>query len=81
MWTDKGMRAARAWRAWARPISPPSGVTAALLDMFCGLNGRTRRPRSAKARARPATIRDLPTSEPVPWNISRRGRFGCEVKG
>ena len=72
MWTLAGVRAARACRAWARPISPPSAVTAALFDMFCGLNGRTRRPRSAKARARPATISDLPTSEPVPWNISAR---------
>src|SRR5436305_2469666 len=65
-------RAARACNAWARPISPPSCVTAALFDMFCGLNGRTRRPRSANARASPATISDLPTSEPVPWNISAR---------
>src|SRR5690349_22393401 len=65
-------RAARARSAWARRISPPSGVTAALFAMFCGLNGRTRRPRSANARARPATISDLPTSEPVPWNISAR---------
>ena len=59
-------RAARACSACARPISPPSAVTAALFDMFCGLNGRTARPRFAKARASPATIRDLPTSEPVP---------------
>ena len=36
------MLAARACNACARPISPPSAVTAALLDMFCGLNGRTR---------------------------------------
>ena len=34
---------ARACSAWARPISPPSAVTAALFDMFCGLNGRTRK--------------------------------------
>ena len=81
MWTDKGMRAARACSAWARPISPPSAVTAALFDMFCGLNGRTRRPRWVKARARPATIRDLPTSEPVPWNIRAGAGFRWEVKG
>ena len=62
--------AARACNAWARPISPPSAVTAALLDMFCGLNGRTFRPRRVSARASPATITDLPTSEPVPWNMS-----------
>ena len=55
--------------AWARPISPPSSVTAALFDMFCGLNGRTESPRRVKARARPATISDLPTSDPVPWII------------
>src|SRR5437016_2174998 len=40
--------------------------------MFCGLNGRTARPRSASARAKPATISDLPTSEPVPWNMRAR---------
>src|SRR5712691_1772927 len=63
---------ARACKACARPISPPSAVTAALFDMFCGLKGRTSRPRLANARAKPATISDLPTSEPVPWNISAR---------
>ena len=57
---------ARACNAWARPISPPSAVTAALFDMFCGLNGRTFSPRAANARQSPATISDLPTSEPVP---------------
>ena len=72
MCTLGATRAARACSAWARPISPPSAVTAALFDMFCGLNGRTLRPRFAKARARPATISDLPTSEPVPWNMSAR---------
>src|SRR5438270_4798911 len=64
--------AASAWSAWARPISPPSTVTAALFDMFCGLNGTTRRPRRTKARARPATMSDLPTSEPAPWIINAR---------
>ena len=72
MCTLGATRAARACKAWARPISPPSAVTAALFDMFCGLNGRTLRPRSVKARASPATMSDLPTSEPVPWNISAR---------
>src|SRR3984885_7960642 len=67
------MRQARACSAWARPISPPSAVTAALLDMFCGLNGRTLIPRLLSARHRPATINDFPTSEPVPWNISAPG--------
>jgi hypothetical protein len=72
MCTLAATRAARACSAWARPISPPSAVTAALFDMFCGLNGRTLIPRSVKARASPATISDLPTSDPVPWNISAR---------
>src|SRR5438094_9997129 len=40
--------------------------------MFCGLNGRTRRPRRVNARARPVTKSDLPTSEPVPCSISAR---------
>src|SRR5205085_4966393 len=62
----------RACKACARPISPPSSVTAALFDMFCGLNGRTRRPRRVKARASPPTKSDLPTSEPVPCSISAR---------
>ncbi len=35
-------RHAMACSAVERSISPPSGVTAALFDMFCGLNGRTR---------------------------------------
>ena len=34
MWTEAATRQARAWSACARPISPPSAVTAALLDMF-----------------------------------------------
>src|SRR6202012_6100244 len=72
MSTDGATRDARACSAWARPISPPSAVTAALFDMFCGLNGRTSSPRRVKARARPATMSDLPTSEPVPRNISPR---------
>ncbi|MNQ75080.1 hypothetical protein D3C85_898600 [compost metagenome] len=71
MSTVGGVRQAAACKAWARPISPdrPStsgAVTAALLDMFCGLKGRTVRPRLAKTRHRPATSTDLPTSEPQP---------------
>src|SRR6056297_2199572 len=58
--------AAIACSACARPISPPSSVTAALLDMFCGLNGATSSPRRANARTRPATSMDLPTLEPAP---------------
>ncbi len=38
------VRAANAWRYWARPISRPSAVTAALLLMFCALKGATRTP-------------------------------------
>ena len=57
---------ARAWSACARPISPPQGVTAALFDMFCGLKGRTVRPRLVKARHSPAATNDLPASELVP---------------
>ncbi len=34
--------AASACAAWARPISHPSAVTAALSAMFCALNGATR---------------------------------------
>src|SRR6201993_4709871 len=64
--------AASACNAWARPISPPSTVTAALFDMFCGLKGITRRPRREAARARPATMRDFAPSEPVPWIINAR---------
>ena len=65
-------RAARACRAWARPISPPSAVTAALLDMFCGLKGATVSPASAKARHRPVQIRLLPALEPVPCIMMAR---------
>ena len=43
-------RQARACSACARPISPPSAVTAALFDMFCGLNGRTVSPGCTSAR-------------------------------
>ena len=44
MCTVAGMRQAMACNACARPISPPSTVTAALFDMFCGLKGATVRP-------------------------------------
>src|SRR5690606_41890001 len=69
----RGTPAARACNACARPIAPPSAVTAALFDMFCGLNGATDRPRLRAARQRPATRSDLPTLLPVPWIISARG--------
>ena len=79
MCTDGATPQARACSAWARPISPPSAVTAALFDMFCGLNGRTRRPCRVKARHSPATISDLPTSEPVPWNMMAAAGHGSEL--
>src|SRR5881275_2220761 len=63
-------RAARACTACARPISPPSTATAALFDMFCGLNGATFKPRRTSTRASPATSVDLPALEPVAWIIS-----------
>ena len=66
MCTDGGTPQARACNACARPISPLSGVTAALLLMFCGLNGRTLRPPRANARQSPVTSSDFPTFEPVP---------------
>ena len=53
MCTLGGTRAARACSACARPISPPSAVTAALFDMFCGLNGRTARPRLRERARKP----------------------------
>src|SRR5689334_1885979 len=72
IWMVAGVRAARACSACARPISPPSAVTAALFDMFCGLNGSTRSPRRVAARTSPATMSDLPTSDPAPWIINAR---------
>ena len=45
--------------AWARPISPPSAVTALFSAMFCGLNGATRTPRApqqAAQRRRPGAL-------------------------
>jgi hypothetical protein len=72
MCTEGGSRQASACNACARPISPPSAVTAALFDMFCGLKGATLKPRRTSARQSPATSTDLPTWLPVPW-IMRAG--------
>ena len=47
MCTLGGTPQASACSACARPISPPSAATAALFDMFCGLNGLTLRSRAA----------------------------------
>ena len=66
--------AAVAWAYCARPISPPSAHTAALLDMFCALNGATLSPRLASSRHNPATSVDLPTDEAVPWTIKSGAR-------
>ena len=66
MSTVGGVRQANACSAVERPISPPSAVTAALFDMFCGLKGRTILPRFVSSRHSPATSSDLPTSEPQP---------------
>jgi hypothetical protein len=58
----------QAWacRACARPISPPPGRAAALLLMFCDLNGATRQPSWRSSRHRPAASQLLPTCEAVP---------------
>ena len=53
----------------ARPISPPSAVTALLSAMFCGLNGATRTPRRCSTRHRPATSVLFPASEGVPESL------------
>src|SRR5512145_504728 len=62
--------AACACTACARPISPPSGVTALLSAMFCGLNGATAMPCRTSQRHSAATSVLLPASEVVPWTIS-----------
>ncbi len=55
--------------ACARPISPPSSVTAAFRAMFCGLNGATLIPRRRRARHRAVTRVLLPASEVVPCTM------------
>src|SRR6185312_5556735 len=67
--------------AWARPISPPSTVTAELLDMFCALNGATDRPLRANSRHSPATTIDLPASEVVPATSSAPLTVRCSRQG
>src|SRR5471030_2028836 len=63
------MPAASACKAWARPISPPSAVTALFRAMFCGLNGATEMPRRFSSRHRAATTVLLPAYEVVPCTI------------
>src|SRR5919202_342191 len=70
MSTVGSMPAASAWTAWARPISSPSRVTAALSAMFWALKGATRNPSWRKIRHRAATSRLLPTDDAVPCTIS-----------
>jgi hypothetical protein len=66
------MPAAMACSAWARPISPPSRVTALFRAMFCGLNGATFTPRCINSRHSAATTVVLPASDVVPCTIRVR---------
>ncbi|MCY1295626.1 hypothetical protein D9M70_449740 [compost metagenome] len=61
----------QAWActAWARPISPPSAVTALFSAMFCGLKGATATPWRLSQRHRAVTSVLLPASEVVPCTI------------
>src|SRR5271156_5574090 len=52
--------------ACARPISPPSKVTQALLDMFCALKGATRTPWPRSHAQNAVVIQLLPAPEPQP---------------
>src|ERR1041384_3580455 len=84
IWTLGSCLAAAACTAVARAISPPSSVTNEFNDMFCALNGATRRPRFANSRHNPATMIVLPASEPVAWIMigfmGSRRRWGyCKV--
>ena len=67
--TRGAILAAIACNACARPISPPSSVTALFSAIFCGLNGATLKPRLTKTRQSPATTVLLPASEVVPCII------------
>ena len=77
MSTWGGTPAASACTAWARPISPPSGVTKELRAMFCDLKGRTRSPSWRNRRQRAVVIRLLPTEEAVPCTMMA----GASVSG
>ncbi len=70
MWTEGSRPAASAWATWARPISPPSTVTKELLDIFWALKGATLKPRLLNILQKAVTAMDLPTSLPVPRNMS-----------
>ena len=69
MSTWGGTPAASACTAWARPISPPSGVTEELSAMFCALKGATRSPSWRNSRQSAVTSRLLPTEEAVPCTM------------
>jgi hypothetical protein len=64
------MPQAAAWNAWDLPISPPSSATAEFKDMFCALNGATRRPVRANQRQSAVVITLLPAWDAVPWTIN-----------
>ncbi|MNU96707.1 hypothetical protein D3C71_867520 [compost metagenome] len=63
--------AARAWKYWALPISPPS-TTRALLLMFCALNGATRSPWRAYHRHSAVASQLLPAPLVVPRTMTQR---------
>ena len=55
--------------AWARPISPPSTVTAEFSAIFCGLNGTTDDPARTRTRHKPVARTLFPASDVVPCII------------
>ena len=69
MRTSASRQAAWAWSSWARPSSPPPGVTPELRDMFWALKGQTSKPSSRKMRQKAAASMDLPALEQVPWSM------------
>jgi hypothetical protein len=71
MRTSGTARAARAWKYWALPISPPS-TTRALLLMFCALKGATFRPRRAYQRHSAVASQLLPAPLVVPRTMTAR---------
>ena len=71
MRTSGTARAARAWKYWALPISPPA-TTLALLLMFCALKGATFRPWRAYQRHRAVVSQLLPAPLVVPSTITQR---------
>jgi hypothetical protein len=60
---------AAACTLWARPISPPSTVTALLRAMFWGLKGATAKPVRLSQRHSPVTRALLPASDVQPWTM------------